>query len=83
MASDGGETGCQVLVIGCGNLLRGDDGVGPILVRHLWERGIPPGAQIVDGGTAGMDVAFRMRGARRVVLVDAARTGAEIGRAHV
>ncbi|GGM59513.1 peptidase M52 [Thermopolyspora flexuosa] len=79
MASDGGETGPRVLVIGCGNLLRGDDGVGPILVRHLWERGIPPGAQIVDGGTAGMDVAFRMRGARRVVLVDAARTGAEPG----
>jgi Ni,Fe-hydrogenase maturation factor len=30
-----------VLVIGCGNLLRGDDGVGPVLVRHLWERGVP------------------------------------------
>lgn len=76
---DDGATGCRVLVVGCGNLLRGDDGVGPILIRHLWDRGIPPGTQIVDGGTAGMDVAFRMRGARRVVLVDAARTGAEPG----
>lgn len=75
----GGETGCRVLVVGCGNLLRGDDGVGPILIRHLWDRGIPEGTQIVDGGTAGMDIAFRMRGARRVVLVDAARTGAEPG----
>ncbi|KWX01217.1 peptidase M52 [Carbonactinospora thermoautotrophica] len=79
LVDDPGTPGCEVLVVGCGNLLRGDDGVGPILIRHLWERGIPEGVQIVDGGTAGMDVAFRMRGARRVVLVDASRTGAEPG----
>ena len=63
--------GCDVLVVGCGNLLRGDDGVGPVLVRHLWDRGVPDGAKLVDGGTAGMDVGFQMRGAQRVVIVDA------------
>lgn len=67
------------MVIGCGNLLRGDDGVGPVLVRHLWERGVPDGAKLVDGGTAGMDVAFQMRGAARVVIVDAAATGSTPG----
>ena len=66
--------GCDVLVIGCGNLLRGDDGVGPVLVRHLWDRGVSDGARLVDGGTAGMDVGFQMRGARRVVIVDACLT---------
>ncbi|MFA5710240.1 hydrogenase maturation protease [Mycolicibacterium sp.] len=71
--------GCAVLVVGCGNLLRGDDGVGPVLVRHLWERGAPEGARLVDGGTAGMDVAFQMRGAGQVVIVDAAATGAAPG----
>lgn len=76
---DTGNSGCAVLIVGCGNLLRGDDGVGPVLIRHLWEHGIPDGAGIVDGGTAGMDVAFRMRGARRVVLVDAAATGSGPG----
>lgn len=63
--------GCAVLVVGCGNLLRGDDGVGPVLIRHLWDRGVPDGARLVDGGTAGMDVGFQMRGAERVVIVDA------------
>ncbi|WP_348731114.1 hydrogenase maturation protease, partial [uncultured Mycolicibacterium sp.] len=71
--------GCDVVIIGCGNLLRGDDGVGPVLVRHLWERGVPDGAKLVDGGTAGMDVAFQMRGAARVVIVDAAATGSAPG----
>lgn len=66
-------------MVGCGNLLRGDDGVGPVLVRHLWERGVPTGAKLVDGGTAGMDVAFQMRGAQRVVIIDASATGAAPG----
>jgi hydrogenase maturation protease len=69
----------ETVIIGCGNLLRGDDGVGPILIRRLWELGPPPGARLVDGGTAGMDVAFQMRGAARVIIVDASRTGAAPG----
>ena len=67
------------VVIGCGNLLRGDDAVGPTLIRHLWSEGVPADVTLVDGGTAGMDVAFKMRGARSVELIDAATTGAEPG----
>ncbi|SNQ47267.1 Hydrogenase maturation protease [Frankia canadensis] len=70
---------CAAAVIGCGNPLRGDDGVGPILIRRLAEAGVPAGVRLVDGGTAGLDTAFAMRGARRVLLVDAARTGAAPG----
>jgi hydrogenase maturation protease len=70
---------CKSLVVGCGNILRGDDAVGPTLIRLLWYRGVPDGVKLVDGGTAGMDVAFQMRGAERVVIVDAAATGAEPG----
>jgi hydrogenase maturation protease len=68
-------TGTGLLVVGCGNLLRADDGAGPILIRQLWEGGVPDGVRLVDGGTAGMDVAFQMRGARKVVIVDACTTG--------
>lgn len=69
----------DTLVIGCGNLLRGDDGIGPILIRRLWDLGLPEGMQVVDGGTAGMDVAFKMRGANRVIIIDAAKTGSPPG----
>lgn len=74
-----GPPPAQCVVIGCGNLLRGDDAVGPILIRHLWERGVPDGVVLVDGGTAGMDVGFKMRGAGHVVLVDASATGSVPG----
>ncbi len=69
----------ETLVVGCGNLLRGDDAVGPVLVRRLHDAGLPAGVEIADGGTAGMDVAFRMRGAGRVILVDACVSGSEPG----
>lgn len=65
----------ETLIIGCGNLLRGDDSVGPILIRRLWELGLPEGVFCCDGGTAGMDVAFQMRGKDRVIIIDAAATG--------
>ncbi|MEM9037456.1 MAG: hydrogenase maturation protease [Actinomycetota bacterium] len=67
------------VIIGCGNLLRGDDGFGPILVRQLWEDGVGDHVELVDGGTAGMDVGFKMRGREKVVIVDAAATGSPPG----
>ncbi|ADG07183.1 hydrogenase maturation protease [Kyrpidia tusciae] len=69
----------MTLVIGCGNLLRSDDGVGPLLVRKIWDLGPPPGVRLADGGTAGMDVAFQIGDARELILVDACKTGAAPG----
>ena len=69
----------RTLVIGCGNILRGDDAAGPVLVRRLWDRGLPEGVHCADGGTGGMDVAFQMRGVPEVFLVDACRSGSEPG----
>jgi hydrogenase maturation protease len=69
----------HTVVVGCGSLLRGDDAVGPILIRHLWEQGVPDDVTLVDGGTAGMDIAFKMRGAKSVLLIDASQTGVEPG----
>lgn len=69
----------HTVVIGCGHILRGDDAVGPIAIRHLWDQGVPEDVTLVDGGTAGMDVAFKMRGASHVILIDAATTQSEPG----
>ena len=72
----------DTLIVGCGNLLRGDDAAGPVLVRMLAERGTPDGIRLIDGGTAGMDVAFAMRGCRRVIVVDASAIGVPPGTVH-
>jgi hydrogenase maturation protease len=69
----------RTLVIGCGNVLRGDDAAGPAVVRRLQERGVPEGARCVDGGTDGIAVAFGMKGALELIVVDACRSGSEPG----
>lgn len=71
-----------MVVIGCGNPLRGDDGAGPELVRRLTERGLPAGVRCVDAGTAGIDAVLEMRGATEVILVDACRSESPPGTLH-
>jgi hydrogenase maturation protease len=69
----------SILVIGLGNPLRGDDGVGPRLVEELTRRGLPPGVTALDAGTGGLDLLPVLEGWQRVVLVDAADVGREPG----
>ena len=69
----------DTLIIGCGNVLRGDDGAGPALVQRMLRRELPPRLRCVDAGTRGMHVVSLMKGIRQVVVVDACRTGNEPG----
>ena len=66
----------RTLVIGLGNPLMGDDGVGLValeLLRSDWE--LPPEVELVDGGTWGMNLLPLLEDADRVVLLDAIRAG--------
>ncbi|MBI5904717.1 MAG: HyaD/HybD family hydrogenase maturation endopeptidase [Deltaproteobacteria bacterium] len=58
-------------VIGVGNILLRDEGIGVHVVRELSARGEPPGAEYVDGGVAGATLLNLIEGEERVVLVDA------------
>jgi hydrogenase maturation protease len=65
------------LVIGIGNVLLRDEGVGVQVVMEL-ERlvlagrfEVPPGTRFVDGGTLGLDLLPMIGGASSLVLVDA------------
>ena len=69
----------RVLVLGVGNLLMGDEGVGIHAVRELMKRPLPPHVNVVDGGTAGLDLLHLMEGYSRVVIIDAVEAGEEPG----
>ena len=72
----GGKGGrVRVLIIGFGNLLRGDDCVGPEVVRRLTARGLPDDVGCVDAATAGIDVVLWMRSVPHVIVVDACCSG--------
>lgn len=70
----------SVLVLGLGNPLRGDDGVGPRVIKELTRRGLPDGVTALDVGNAGLDLLNILEGWERAVVVDAAEIGQEPGR---
>ena len=67
-------------VIGIGNLLRADDGVGIHVIQRLEDE--IKGCDAVDMATAGIDLLEHIRGREKVVIVDAIITGSEPGTIH-
>jgi hydrogenase maturation protease len=65
----------DTLVLGLGNPLRGDDGVGSRVVQSLAGQALPDGVEVVDCGTPGLGLVSLMEGRRRVIVVDAANVG--------
>ena len=68
-----------VLVLGIGNVLMGDEGVGPAVVRELESRDLPPGVTCLDGGTGSFTLLGPMQESSRVVLIDACADGRDPG----
>jgi hydrogenase maturation protease len=67
------------LILGLGNPLRGDDGVGARVVEELNRRDLPDGVTALDGGTGGLDLLRLLERWKHVVIVDAADVGREPG----
>lgn len=64
-------SGRAVRVLGMGNVLMGDDALGPHVARLLESRYlVPDGVEIEDVGTPGLDLAPYLDGARAVIVVD-------------
>ena len=67
----------RIVVLGLGNILLSDKGVGVRVVEALAERyTLPATVEVVDGGTAGMDLLNTLAGCDHLLICDAARTGA-------
>lgn len=69
------------LILGIGNVLLRDEGVGVVVARRLetlldaGDPAFPPGTRIVDGGTLGLDLLPMLGEAEAAVLVDAVDLG--------
>jgi hydrogenase maturation protease len=76
-------TTARTLILGVGNLLMGDEGIGIHVVRRLGEKLRDPDAEIVDGGTGGLHLLEYFLDHDRVILVDAVMDGGPPGRVSV
>lgn len=69
----------KVLVLGIGNYLMGDEGVGVHLARHLQNMGMPAEIEVVDGGTGGFHLLDYFNQYKTVIMVDAALDDQPVG----
>lgn len=65
----------RTLILGIGNLLWADEGVGPRLITLLRQRGRTGEAELVDGGTQGLYLLPLLAEYRRVMVLDAVDLG--------
>jgi hydrogenase maturation protease len=68
------------VVIGIGNIVRSDDGLGVRALQRLREsHRYPPGVELIDGGTIGLLLLPHLAGARLAIIIDAINTGVSAG----
>jgi hydrogenase maturation protease len=62
-------------IIGVGNVLLGDEGVGVHAAHALKHRPLPPDIEVLDGGTEGLGLMDAICGLDRLVVIDCVRGG--------
>jgi hydrogenase maturation protease len=69
----------KILIMGIGNYLMADEGVGVHLARRMEAMDLPEGADVLDGGTGGFHLLEYFEQYPHVILVDATLDGREPG----
>ena len=73
----------ETVVLGIGNILLSDEGLGVRLVEELQKRGkLPPCVKLLDGGTLGFALLPHLDGVRRLIVLDAVRGGKKPGECY-
>ena len=70
----------MILVLGLGNILLSDEGIGVWVAESLRRRfAFPPEVSVLEGGTLGLDLLPRLDGVDRLLVVDAVKVGCAPG----
>jgi hydrogenase maturation protease len=71
----------KVLILGIGNILHKDDGLGVFIVNEIEDsvKDIPEYVEIADGGVLGYDLLSLMSGREKIIIVDALKADDEPG----
>lgn len=69
-----------LLVLGLGNTIMSDDGIGPKVIEQLQQGdSLPENVVLLDGGTLGLDLLPHLEGVKRLIIVDAVEIGLPAG----
>ncbi len=77
------EKSKNVLIAGVGNVLRGDDGFGPYVIKILSSKSVPENVELRDFGSAALSIAIELGDYDYVIFVDAVKRRGEPGTLYV
>lgn len=69
----------DVLVLGVGNTLMGDEGIGVYVIKELEKKKLSGNIELIDAGTALFSIVHLLRKRKKIVIIDAAKGGGKPG----
>jgi len=69
----------KILILGLGNILLGDEGIGVRVAEQLISHSLPDNVEVIDGGTAGYELLNFFEDREKVIIVDAVKTADKPG----
>jgi len=73
----------KILVLGVGNVLMGDEGVGVQSINELQKIDLPNYVELLDGGTGGFHLLSYFESFSKIILIDASLDGKPVGMVSV
>jgi hydrogenase maturation protease len=73
----------KILILGIGNVLLGDEGVGVHVVKGLENHEMPSHVTLLDGGTGGFHLLSWLQEYQRIILIDATLDGNPPGTVNI
>lgn len=69
------EPSSKILVLGIGNVLMGDEGIGVHAIKELEKRSWPENVHFLDGGTGGFHLLEYLQHYKKIIMIDATMDG--------
>jgi len=60
----------KILVLGVGNILMADEGIGVQIISKMQALNLPENVELLDGGTAGLDLVPYMKDKKKIIIID-------------
>jgi hydrogenase maturation protease len=65
----------KILILGLGNILMKDDGVGVRVAERMTGMTLPDDVEIMDGGVQGLNLLYYIEGRKKVIVIDTVNAG--------
>lgn len=69
----------KIVVLGVGNLLLSDEGIGVHVVNKLMKMALPPEVEVIEGGVYGLGLMNVVTRTERLIVIDAVKGGGPPG----